>query len=306
MATALVLGSDGFIGRRVTTALGRMPGTAVVGVVRGGRRGSSSSTLALDLVTADITMIARVIDDIGPSVVVNCAGATDGSPSELILANVVTLARLLEGIEHSAVRPRLVQLGSAAEYGRGPVGRPVDEATAPNPVSAYGISKLAASQLALRASDETLVEAVVLRVFNAVGPGMPGHTLPGSVVARLRTAVSDESAVLVTGPLDAVRDFIDVRDIAAAVAAASTAAGALPPILNVGSGTGHSARELVTELARRTGFRGTIEARAPGSPRSTDVPWQVADVGLAARALGWRTSHDLASICEGALGPVEP
>jgi nucleoside-diphosphate-sugar epimerase len=70
------------------------------------------------------------------------------------------------------------------------------------------------------------------------------------------------------------------------------------PIINVGSGTAHSARDLVEALAVGFGFTGRIEERGSGSPRSADVPWQVADVSLAARILDWRAGHDLGSSVE--------
>ena len=100
------------------------------------------------------------------------------------------------------------------------------------------------------------------------------------------------------GPLGAVRDFVDVRDIAAAVVAACRAPRLEAPVINVGSGRGHSARELVQALAERVGFAGEIGEAAAGSPRSSDVPWQVADISLAERALGWRPAHDLRSTVE--------
>jgi nucleoside-diphosphate-sugar epimerase len=67
------------------------------------------------------------------------------------------------------------------------------------------------------------------------------------------------------------------------------------PIVDVGSGMGHSGRELVQALAERVGFAGEIGEASAGSPRSSDGPWQVVDVSLAARLLGWRAAHDLAS-----------
>ena len=70
------------------------------------------------------------------------------------------------------------------------------------------------------------------------------------------------------------------------------------PIVNVGSGTGHSARELVEALAQAVGFGGEIAEGAAGSPRSSEVPWQVADVSLAKRLLGWQAVHDLRSSVE--------
>jgi nucleoside-diphosphate-sugar epimerase len=139
---------------------------------------------------------------------------------------------------------------------------------------------------------------VVLRVFNALGPDMPPGTLPSTALRHLTDAVASSAPRIEMGPLGAVRDFVDVRDIAAAVVAACRAPRLEAPVINVGSGTGHSARELVGALAERVGFAGEIGEAAAGSPRSSDVPWQVADVSLAERLLGWRPAHDLRSTVE--------
>jgi nucleoside-diphosphate-sugar epimerase len=139
---------------------------------------------------------------------------------------------------------------------------------------------------------------VVLRVFNALGPGMAPGTLPGAALRRLSEAVASAAPGIELGPLGTVRDFVDVRDIGSAVVAAARATTLEPRLINVGSGTGHTARELVEALARRVGFAGEIGEGAAGSPRSSDVPWQVADVSLSRRVLGWHAQHNLESSVE--------
>ncbi|GHI01898.1 hypothetical protein Scel_02190 [Streptomyces cellostaticus] len=89
------------------------------------------------------------------------------------------------------------------------------------------------------------------------------------------------------------RDFVDVRDLVRAVALAVTAHGPLPPVLNIGGGRAVPARELVSGLARRAGFRGRLEGRAAGSARSARVSWQCSDITAADRALGRRPVHGL-------------
>jgi nucleoside-diphosphate-sugar epimerase len=122
--------------------------------------------------------------------------------------------------------------------------------------------------------------------------------MPGAALRRLAEAVANSAPRIEMGPLGAVRDFVDVRDVAAAVVAACLAARLEASIVNVGSGAGHSARELVEVLAERLGFAGEIGEAAAGSPRSSDVPWQVADITLAERILGWHPVHDLRSSVE--------
>ena len=297
MTLAVVFGANGFIGRHVADAMRAMPQVEVVGAGLGAPLpGLEDHWLDLDLL-ADDGRLETELRAANPDYLVNCTGATAGTTAELTRTNVLTTAGLLETIARSDIRTRLVHIGSAAEYGPGAIGRPVSETTCPRPVSPYGIAKLAATQL-VAASASAGQDAVVLRVFNALGPAMPPGTLPSAALRRLTDAVASSAPRIEMGPLDAVRDFVDVRDIAAAVVAACRAPRLEAPVINVGSGRGHSARELVQALAERVGFAGEIGEAAAGSPRSSDVPWQVADVSLAGRLLGWRAAHDLRSTVE--------
>ena len=297
MTLAIVFGANGFIGRHVADAMRALPGMEVVGAGLGAPLPSlERHWLDIDLLADDGTLEAE-LKAMSPTLLVNCAGATGGTAAEQIRLNVLTTAGLIEAIARSGIRARLIHIGSAAEYGSGPIGQPVHETTCPRPMSPYGIAKLAATQL-VAAEAAAGQDAVVLRVFNALGPAMPPGLLPSTALHRLTDAVASSTRRIEMGPLGAVRDFVDVRDIAAAVVAACRAPRLEAPVINVGSGRGHSARELVQALAERVGFAGEIGEAAAGSPRSSDVPWQVADISLAERALGWRPAHDLRSTVE--------
>lgn len=274
----LLLGASGFIGRHVRA---RAAGFDVVTA----SRSPGTGDVRLDLAVAAPEEVAGLISEVAPAAVVNCAGATRGGPAELVSGNVVAVARLLSGL--AAAPARLVHLGSAAEYGAVPPGSPITESTAPRPVSPYGVTKLAGTELVRAAR----LDAVVLRVFNPIGPGMPSSTLAGRIVAGLR----DGQEVRV-GPLTSCRDFIDVRDVADAVLAAAGAPGPLPPVLNVGSGRATPLREVATGLAEHAGpGRRIVEDAVGGSSRSAEVTWQQAGVGAIGRALGWTPTTGLAT-----------
>jgi nucleoside-diphosphate-sugar epimerase len=286
----LIIGAGGFLGGHVRRRA-RAAGLDVVTAGRSPLPGSPGHRRA-DLAADGPAAIARMLADVAPQAVVNCAGATTGPPAALVAGNIEATYVLVTAMLR-ATAARLVHLGSAAEYGHAEPGVPVGEQVPARPAGLYGVTKLAGTRLVGAAAAAGL-DAVVLRVFNPVGPGAPVASLPGRLAAELRRALAHGTEVRL-GPLDAVRDFVDARDVAEAVLAAVTA-GPLPhQVLNVGSGRGVPVRAMVNELIAASGYRGAVREDAPGQPRSPDITWQQADISRAGDDLGWRPRRDLAT-----------
>ncbi|MFH8985562.1 NAD-dependent epimerase/dehydratase family protein [Streptomyces varsoviensis] len=282
----LVLGAGGFLGGHTARRLRALPGARVTDGGRTPARTPGDGFTA-DLATADGPGLADALRALAPDAVVNCAGATGGSPLHLAGANARGPALLSEALQAAAPGARLVHLGSAAEYGAPDGPRPSAECDPARPLGLYGATKLAGTL----AVTESPLDAVVLRVFNPVGPYAPEATLPGRLAAELRRAGPDGTVAV--GDLSACRDFVDARDVADAVARAVTAPGPLPRLINIGSGTARPARALAEGLARAAGFRGRVDEGGHGSRRSPAVPWQQADITTARTALGWTPRRPL-------------
>ncbi|MFE9795725.1 NAD-dependent epimerase/dehydratase family protein [Streptomyces goshikiensis] len=280
----LVLGRTGYLGAHVADRLRALPGARVFD---GGR--SPDADFGVDLAADPPDRLAAVLAAAAPDAVVNCAGATGGDAVTLAEVNARGPALLCAALHEAAPAARLVHLGSAAEYGPGEPDTRVAEWAPTRPVTPYGATKLAGT-VAVTASG---LDGVVLRVGNPVGPGAPVTGLPGRIAALLRGAGPDPDAVLRLGDLSAHRDFVDVRDVARAVALTVTTPGPLPAVLNIGAGRAVPVRDLVHTLAAAAGFRGRIEEEEGGSARSAKVSWQCSDITAAGEALGWRPAHGL-------------
>lgn len=271
------MGAGGFLGSHVVRAL-RAAGREVQPVPRGALRGGSKRATWLDELGFPVTMV------------VNCAGAIRGTPEELRGANVDLVATLLDGVSGRGIG--MVQLGSGAEYGAGLPGEPVSEDREARPLSAYGITKLAASDLVLDAALAGDVRGTVLRVFNPIGAGISRELLPGNAAALIRRALDGGGPVRL-GPLGATRDFVDARDVADAVVSAASLQPGAGAVVNIGSGTGTTARALVELLAKVAGYSGPILEADDISPRPDEGDWQVADISRARALLGWAPQRSL-------------
>ncbi|MET7668607.1 NAD-dependent epimerase/dehydratase family protein [Micromonospora luteifusca] len=282
MTRVLLFGASGFLGRHVRAAL------------------TADTTLTCptrsecDLVTVELDELAALIRASRPVAVVNCTGRMAGDDHQLLRAHALVTAKLIEAVVAAAPDARLVRLGSAGEYGPVPVGRAVREGDPAEPVSSYGLSQLAATRLTELAVEAGRIDAVVLRVFNPIGSGMAPQNVLGRAARLLSDAIRQSAPAIALGPLDAWRDFVDVRDVASAVQSA-VRAPRVPPVVNVGSGSAVRIRHVVRLLADAAGFTGAVTETAPtvDAARSADVSWMCADISVA-REIGWEPVHALA------------
>jgi nucleoside-diphosphate-sugar epimerase len=292
MSRVLVLGAGGFLGRHVLEAYAADPDAMVWPAGRSAPEAHADRWSPVDLL--DPASVRQLLASMDPDVVVNCAGRTVGDDQDLERATVELVRVLIQALREQSPNARLVHLGSAAEYGPGTPGVPLTEDEPIRPASAYGRLKAEASGLVLAAD----LDAIVLRVFNPVGPGAPSTSVVGHAVELLRAAADETSPTIVMGPLDAHRDFVHAADVADAVVAAGRVANPEHRLLNVGSGRARQVREIVTLLARIAGFEGEVREDGAALPRSAAVDWQEADASRARHVLGWSARRDISDALE--------
>ncbi len=209
-------------------------------------------------------------------------------PRDYNLVNVGGTVALMEAMRDVGVR-RVVLASSGAVYGD--LGeQPLSEAATPNPRSPYAVSKLAAEYYVRTIGRLWHIETVGLRIFNAYGPG---QHLPAShppvVPYFLRQALRGGTLV-VHGDGTQTRDYVYVDDVVSAMVAASTAPNIDGLVINVGSGTEISVRDLVKQVLEVTAGNPEV---IYNSQTSGGVSRMVADISCARDKLNFRPSIKL-------------
>ncbi|MEU3897831.1 NAD-dependent epimerase/dehydratase family protein [Streptomyces sp. NPDC045251] len=273
----LLIGANGYIGRFVAERLLADPAVQLTALGRG-----DDADVRFDLASGSPGALTRFLDAVHPGVVVNCAGATRGGARDLTRHNTVAVATVCEALRRSGCGARLVQVGCSAEYGPSQPGSSTAEDAVPRPGGPYGVSKLAATELVLGSG----LDAVVLRVFSPAGPGTPAGSPLGRLAEAMRRAMQSGDGELRLGGLGAQRDFIDVRDVARAVHAASLSAA--QGVINIGSGRAVRLRDAAATLARVAGYGGALHELdgPPGALRPAIGHPRTESVGHRVDALG--------------------
>ncbi|MEU1053731.1 NAD-dependent epimerase/dehydratase family protein [Streptomyces sp. NPDC005876] len=256
----LLIGANGYIGRFVADRLLADPAVQLTALGRG-----DDADVRFDLASGSPGALTRFLDAVHPGVVINCAGTTRGGARELTRHNTVAVATVCEALRRSRCGARLVQIGCSSEYGPSQPGSSTAEDAVPRPGGPYGVSKLAATELVLGSG----LDAVVLRVFSPAGPGTPAGSPLGRLAEAMRRAMQSGDGELRLGGLGAQRDFVDVRDVARAVHAASLSAA--QGVINIGCGRAVRLRDAATTLARVAGYGGALHEldNPPGALRPT-------------------------------------
>jgi nucleoside-diphosphate-sugar epimerase len=170
-------------------------------------------------------------------------GEDERDEQHMAAINVAAVRKLLEAAAAAGVH-RFVQLGTYSEYGDYP--ETISETTRVLPKDAYGRTKADASSLVMDRSFSTPIEAIVLRLFNVWGPFERPHRLLPRVIRHCRAR---ERLPLTAGTQ--IKEWCYVRDVAQWILDIALMEHQWPlPIINLGSGTRLSVREMALTAAR--------------------------------------------------------
>jgi UDP-glucose-4-epimerase GalE len=307
LAHLLVAGGAGYIGSHTLRALRRAGHTAVV--VDDLRAGREAATMGAPLVVCDVgdpIEVPRLLARYGPfDGVLHFAASIQvaesvARPLAYYQNNVAAAMNLIDAALPHGVRA-FVLSSTAAVYGH-PDQQPIPEDAGIAPINPYGASKAMTEQILADSESAHGLRWAALRYFNACGADPEGglgechdpetHLIPVALeaAAGLRPALKLFGTDYPTPDGTCVRDYIHVSDLAVAHVSAveGLLAGKPGGPYNLGSGVGHSNREVLDAVGRVVGLPVPLEdaPRRPGDP-----PTLIADASRFRGDFGWTPRH---------------
>ena len=245
MLTVVVAGGSGFLGSHVCDRFAQI-GWRVVSVGRGHSNPYASAHYNMQLPDRSF---AKLIEDINPSLCVNCAGRASVSasmedPLGDFYANTVLVIEILDAIRRFAANCIFINLSSASVYGN-PIVLPIEENTEIKPVSSYGYHKYMEELVIQEYATLHQIKSATLRIFSAYGERLHRQVI-WDLTAKILAANGNLDKVFGTG--EESRDFIHGEDVAHAIEIVSSKGELKGEVYNLASGEEITIKQLATKI----------------------------------------------------------
>ena len=287
----LVTGGGGFIGSNLVRGLLRRGDDVRVldNFSTGSRSNLEEFEHDVEVVEGELRSYERVHNAVRGVELVFHVGALGSVPRSVqdplttSAVNVEGTLNVLLAARDEGIR-RVVYASSSSVYGSA-VELPAREGAPVDPISPYGVAKLAAERYCVSFSRVYhSFETVVLRYFNVFGPRQSPQSQYAAVVPLFITAIAAGEPITIFGDGEQSRDFTYVDNVVEANLRAAEAERANGRIFNVAAGSPRSVNQLAETVA---GLLGKPVERRYGDPRPGDLRDSYADIGAAREVLGW-------------------
>lgn len=200
--------------------------------------------------------------------------------------NINATQIILEGAKQVKTLKRIIYASSSSIYGNAAT-MPTPENLCPQPVSPYGITKLAGERLCWLYQQNFGVPTTALRYFTVYGP----RHRPDMAFHKFFKAAIEDQAISIYGDGQQTRDYTYVGDIVAANIAAVQIPEAIGQVFNIGGGSRVTLMQLLDIMERVIGhpIRKNYVEKAKGDARHTS-----ADITKAKTILGYTPQVSLA------------
>ena len=205
----------------------------------------------------DVGLVEKVVEDVDAvfheAALVDVALSVE-NPVLFNEVNVVGTLNLLKACLDSDVK-RFVFASSAAVYGDSKPAMKREDML-PEPISPYGVSKLAAENYVQVFNELYSLETVCLRYFNVYGPRQGFTSSYNGVITAFMSRLLKGQPPVIHGDGKQTRDFVHVDDVVSASMLALESKNVVGEVFNIASGTTTKVCELANMLQRITNTKG--------------------------------------------------
>ncbi len=291
MARCFLTGIHGFIGSWLADYLSSQ-GHEVSGIARKPSAEFEARHPRIDVTLADLLdeeKVAAAVQAARPDYVFHLAAQSSPQkswehPEETFAVNVTGTLYLLEAVRKARLSPVIQIFLSSSEYASGTSEAPIPENAPIDPSSPYGVSKIAAGQLAVLYGKQYGLKVIRVRPFFLIGPGKK-EDVSSRFCRQIAAVEAGQQSVMKVGNLTVVRDFLDIRDGVEALWIAAER-GQSGEVFNIASGKPLSVEKLLHLYLSHAKAKVKVESD-PSLFRALDEPFKVGDVRKL-QALGWQ------------------
>ncbi|MDO8619226.1 MAG: GDP-mannose 4,6-dehydratase [Candidatus Daviesbacteria bacterium] len=291
MQKVVITGSEGFVGQHLVNLLKK--DYQIIGLSRNTQIPSAEN---VNYVLGDILNPDQMYDLLKthqPDTIIHLAGIAKTwgiDPKELFNINLFGTLNIYEAVlklkAEQSYDPKIIFISSAEVYGKTTNLDNITEDAPLLPINPYGTSKLAADRLSYQYSQASNLKIAILRPFPHIGPGQQkGFFVPdmASQIVEIEKGQTDE---ILVGNLQAVRDYLDVRDVVQAYKAIMESDFTPGEVFNICSGHGVAIKDLLDKLLSTSQKQINIK-EDPTRLRPVDLPTFVGNNEKLVKATGW-------------------
>jgi GDP-4-dehydro-6-deoxy-D-mannose reductase len=302
MKSILITGSGGFVGQHLIRLLKK--DYFIIGLDRQTPKETFENLTHYEVDITKQDQIDQIISKHKPEVIFHLAAiAQSWIKDSNLLYNVNFLGTL--NIFQSVLgvadyHPKIIYVSSAEVYGKTSNPENITEQELLNPINLYAVTKLASDRLAYQYSQSQKLNTVILRPFNHTGPGQTLGFFVTDMASQIAKLEKEASGELLTGNLDAIRDFTDVRDIVNAYKLIIEKDFAPGEVFNICSGKGYKMADILNMLLSKA--KRSINSKTdPDRLRPSDIPVFIGDHSKLTQQTGWQPEIPLEQTFEEVL-----
>jgi GDP-4-dehydro-6-deoxy-D-mannose reductase len=287
----LITGATGFVGHHLISIL--KDEHQIIGIDRNPPISDNENVNFQSANILDKDSLFKILEAEKPDGIIHLAAIATtwaNKPEDVFKVNLLGTLNLYESIielkKTSKYDPKIIFVSSAEVYGKVSNPEKISEQELLNPLSFYGVSKVAGDRLSFQVTQSHKLRVVIIRPFSHTGPGQQkGFFVPDMASQIVEIENTDQTELLV-GNIESTRDYLDVRDVVRVYKYFLENDFTPGDIFNISSGKGIKIEDILKTLL---GFANKdIQIKHdPTRLRPTDAPILIGDNTKLINTTGW-------------------